>query len=77
MEGVTNEYISELAKKINGFSGREIFKMVVAWHDAAFSKPDPILTPELMEEILIKFKEQHAQKEKWSKKEGKLLEKMI
>jgi ATPase family AAA domain-containing protein 3A/B len=77
MEGVTNEYIGDLAKRINGFSGREIFKMVVAWHDAAFSKPDPVLTPELMEEILEKFKNQHAQKEKWSKKEGNLFEKML
>jgi ATPase family AAA domain-containing protein 3A/B len=76
MEGVSNEYISDLAKKIDGFSGREIFKMVVAWHDAAFSKPDPVLTPELMDEILVRFKEQHAQKAKWTKSEGKLLEKM-
>lgn len=76
MEGVTNEYITEMAQKTEGFSGREIFKMVVAWHDAAFSKPDPVLTPELMEEILIKFNNQHGQKETWSKKEGKLYEKM-
>lgn len=66
MEGVTNEYIDELATKIDGFSGREIFKMVVAWHDAAFSKSDPTLTPELMEEILERFKEQHDQKEVWT-----------
>lgn len=76
MEGVSNEYIGELAKKIDGFSGREIFKMVVAWHDAAFSKPDPVLTPELMETILDRFKKQHSQKENWSKKDEKLLEKM-
>lgn len=76
MEGVTNEFIGEIAKKVNGFSGREIFKMVVAWHDAAFSKPDPVLTPELMLEIIDKFKGQHSQKEKWTKKEEKLFEKM-
>lgn len=77
MEGVTNEFIGSLAKRIEGFSGREIFKMVVAWHDAAFSKPDPVLTPELMEEIIEKFKAQHSQKEKWTKSEGKLLEKTL
>lgn len=77
MEGVTSEYIEEIAKRIDGFSGREIFKMVVGWHDAAFSKPDPVLTPEFMEEILIRFKEQHSQKEKWTKSEGKILEKML
>lgn len=68
MEGLSNEYIDELAKKIDGFSGREIFKMVVAWHDAAFSKPDPVLTPELMEEILERFKQQHEQKAVWTNK---------
>lgn len=77
MEGVSNEYISDLAKRIDGFSGREIFKMVVSWHDAAFSKPDPVLTPELMEEILEKFIKQHEQKATWTKKETKLLEKMV
>lgn len=77
MEGVSNEFISELADRTEGFSGREIFKMVVGWHDAAFSKPDPVLTPELMEEILQKFMKQHEQKSKWTKSEAKLLEKTV
>jgi hypothetical protein len=29
--------------------------MVVAWHDAAFTLPDPVLTPEVMAKILHKF----------------------
>ena len=37
MEGVEQNLIEEMAKKTEGFSGRELFKMVVAWHDAAFS----------------------------------------
>jgi hypothetical protein len=32
-------------------------KMVVAWHDAAFATPDAVLSPELMEKILNKFKQ--------------------
>lgn len=55
MEGVTKEVIDEIAKKTQGFSGREITKMVIAWHDAAFTLPDPVLTPDLMERVLTKF----------------------
>jgi len=29
--------------------------MVVAWHDAAFTLPEPILTPDIMRKILNKF----------------------
>lgn len=48
MEGVTKEIIERIAQETKGFSGREITKMVIAWHDAAFTLPDPVLTPELM-----------------------------
>lgn len=77
MEGVDNEFIEEIAKKAEGFSGREIFKMVVAWHDHAFSKADPVLTPELMSEIFDKFQNQHKQKSMWTKGEGDFMEKMM
>ncbi len=36
MEGVSDEFIEQIAKDTENFSGRELFKMVVAWHDAAF-----------------------------------------
>ena len=55
MEGITKDLIAEIAGKTEGFSGREITKMVVAWHDAAFAMPDAVLTPELMDRILDKF----------------------
>lgn len=51
-------------------------KMVVAWHDAAFATPDAVLTPEVMERILSKFKQQHKLKKNWSKEEARLYEKM-
>ncbi len=56
MDGVTKEVISQLAADTKGFSGREITKMVIAWHDAAFAAPDPILKPDLMFKVLEKFK---------------------
>jgi hypothetical protein len=37
-------------------------KMVVAWHDAAFTLPDAILTPEVMDNVIHKFHLQHKLK---------------
>lgn len=51
--------------------------MVVAWHDAAFMKPDPILTPEIMQKIHEKFKAQNKLKKNWTKDEEKMYEKLI
>ena len=56
MEGVSHEVVEQIAKETAGFSGRAITKMVVAWHDAAFTLADPVLTPEIMMRILGKFK---------------------
>ena len=52
----TAELIDEIATLTDGFSGRELNKMVVAWHDAAFAQPDAILTKSLMMKTLEKFK---------------------
>ena len=56
MEGVSHDIIHEMAEGSDGFSGRELHKMVVAWHDAAFTMPTAVLTPEIMKKILNKFK---------------------
>jgi ATPase family AAA domain-containing protein 3A/B len=77
MQDVDNEFIEGIAGQTEGFSGRELFKLVVAWHDAAFSRPDPVLTQDLMSEILDKFLRQHELKATWSKEEAKLMEKII
>ena len=59
MENISKETIEDIAIKTKGFSGREITKMVVAWHDAAFTLPDPVLSADLMYKILKKFQLQH------------------
>jgi len=51
--------------------------MVVAWHDAAFTLPDPVLTPDLMHKILAKFHIQHKLKQTWTKEEELLYSKML
>lgn len=77
MEGVSKEIIEKIAKNTEGFSGREITKMVVAWHDAAFTLPDAVLTPDLMEKVLEKFHLQHKLKENWNGSDDFMMEKMI
>jgi ATPase family AAA domain-containing protein 3A/B len=77
MEGVSHEVIERIAEETDGFSGREIMKMVVAWHDAAFTLPDAILTPDVMDAVLNKFKLQHKLKATWTKDEAMIFEKMF
>lgn len=55
MENISHEVIEKISHQTEGFSGREIMKMVVAWHDAAFTTPELHLTPEIMEKVLEKF----------------------
>ena len=59
MEGVSKEIVEQVAEATEGFSGRELMKMVVAWHDAAFTMPSAVLTPELMDRVLKRFQIQH------------------
>lgn len=77
MENVDKDVIDLIAKETEGFSGREITKMVIAWHDAAFTLPDAVLSPEIMMKVLSKFKLQHKLKDTWTNEESKLLEKMF
>jgi ATPase family AAA domain-containing protein 3A/B len=76
MEGVDSKVIESIATKAEGFSGREIVKMVVAWHDAAFALDNPVLTPDLMNKIQDKLIEMHGVKQGWGEKESELLSKI-
>lgn len=77
MEGVSHEVVEKIAEETEGFSGREIMKMVVAWHDAAFTLPDAVLTPEVMNNVLHKFHLQHKLKKTWTKEESFIFEKLF
>ena len=77
MEGVNHDVINRMAEEAQGFSGRELHKMVVAWHDAAFTLPTAVLTPEIMSTVLKKFQLQHKLKKNWSKEESRIYEKML
>jgi len=77
MEGITHEVIERISQETEGFSGREIMKMVVAWHDAAFTTAELTLTPEILDRILEKFNLQHKLKSTWTRSEALVYEKMI
>jgi len=77
MEGAINETVDQIAKETDGFSGRELMKMVVAWHDAAFTLDDAVLTPDVMLRVLHKFHLQHKLKKTWTKDESLIFEKMF
>lgn len=77
MEGITKELIKDIAAKTIGFSGREITKMVVAWHDAAFSMPEAVLTPEIMDKVLERFHLQHELKATWTAEESMYMAKNL
>jgi len=65
MKGVEAVHIEEVAKATEGFSGREIYKLVISWHDAAFNVENAVLTPELMKEVLQSHLKQHEQRQVW------------
>lgn len=77
MSGIDHALIERIADETEGFSGREIMKMVVAWHDAAFTLPEALLTPEVMENVLHKFHLQHKLKDTWTKSEALMFEKLL
>ena len=52
----TKELIEDIARQTEGFSGRELTKTVVAAHDAAFARPDAILTSELIYQVVDRMK---------------------
>jgi ATPase family AAA domain-containing protein 3A/B len=66
ISNIQPEYIEEVAIKTEGFSGREITKLVVSWHDAAFAKDEPILDQETMDKVLDIHLKQNKTKNKWN-----------
>ena len=61
--------LTYLAKETEGFSGREISKLAIAWQAAAFGTEDATLSGERMKEVLGEFLESKRQKLKWLSKE--------
>jgi ATPase family AAA domain-containing protein 3A/B len=63
---IEKEYIDDVALRTEGFSARELSKLVISWHDEAFSKSEPTLNRELAEHVLERNIIQFRMKSKWN-----------
>jgi len=69
VKDVTEEQIKHIAKETEGYSGREISKLAIAWQAAAFGTEDATLTNDALIRVLEESKLSKAQKEKWLQRE--------
>ncbi|KAJ8395142.1 hypothetical protein AAFF_G00035980, partial [Aldrovandia affinis] len=60
----------EIAKQVEGMSGREISKLGVAWQAAAYSSEDGVLTEAMIDARVADAVLQHLQKMDWLAREG-------
>ena len=51
VDGLTEDKIREIAEKSEGFSGRSISKLAIAWQAIAYAQVVPILTEELVDQV--------------------------
>ncbi|KAI5093760.1 ATPase family AAA domain-containing protein 3 [Silurus meridionalis] len=63
---------SEIAKRTEGMSGREISKLGVAWQAAAYSSEDGVLTEAMIDARVDDAVQQHMQKMDWLHGDGVL-----
>ncbi|XP_067253301.1 ATPase family AAA domain containing 3 [Chanodichthys erythropterus] len=63
---------SEIAKRVDGMSGREISKLGVAWQAAAYASEDGVLTEAMIDARVDEAIRQHRQKMDWLHGEGVL-----
>jgi ATPase family AAA domain-containing protein 3A/B len=62
---ISEEKINEIAIQTDGFSGREISKLAIAWQAACYGTANPVLTDEILDTVLGHHLEQSAQKQVW------------
>ena len=65
-EDVTPEVLESVAHRTEGFSGREIAKLAIAWQAAAYGSPDATFTKGLLEGTLAAHADQKARKQLWN-----------
>jgi len=65
--GIKTEDLKKAAETTEGFSGRELSKLVTGWQAAAFGNANNTLTHELLSKVLDLHLQQHQQKGHWEK----------
>jgi len=69
MSELTDDYLTEVSKRIEGFSGREIGKLVVSWHDEMYAKDSTKLDKEIVERVLERHIQQVKTMQEWNEKQ--------
>ena len=69
VEGFGDEELQQVAEVTEGFSGREIAKLCIAWQAAAYGTADGTLTPALAADLASARILQHRYKERWGREE--------
>ncbi len=59
------EILERVAQATEGFSGREISKLVIAWQAAAYGTANALLTAEVALEVLEESKQSKLKKQIW------------
>ena len=65
-DGVDDALLQSVAERTEGFSGREIAKLTIAWQAAAYGSTNATFTPELLEVVLDAHGEQKGRKQAWA-----------
>lgn len=69
MSELTDNYLTEISRKLEGFSGREIGKLVVSWHDEMYAKDSTKLDREIVERVLERHIEQFKIMHEWNERQ--------
>jgi ATPase family AAA domain-containing protein 3A/B len=75
-DDLNNDYLNEVALKTEGFSGRELNKLVVSWYDEVVAKEKPVLDKEIADLVLNRHLEQNKTKNKWNDLQKQYFDKM-
>jgi ATPase family AAA domain-containing protein 3A/B len=70
VEGIEDSDFEDLAARIDGFSGRELSKLVIAFQAAAYGSPTSVFDKEMMTQVLDHHLTAHSQKEAWKQYVG-------
>lgn len=72
-----SQLCSEMARRLDGLSGREIAKLGAAWQAAAFASHDGVLTEKMVMDKCMDAVNQHKQKVEWQSEQEKRESKSI
>ena len=70
VHGADEALLRAVATQTEGYSGREISKLAIAWQAAAYGSADATIDAKMLFEVLEETKQSKHQKMRWLGKEG-------